>query len=423
MAQTIAITVDQISGGYKTPVSTLSASNFTVRLASSTGTNVTFGYFSNEGNSNYVLGNFTIPASSTAQGASVNVAINGTLRPELGTFRVYADNDEPWTAQKTIDLAAARLDRGVVGQLVNAGCDTIFGQIQYDDSVAESSITGINRKGLIHRGYVDDALSSGLNGAYLPLSGGTVNGNVTINASRLSLVATALSGESASAYLKRVSASSMSVYNYLGTYPTGNHFTYGYQNTDQENVSVFSMGCDDGEIPYINFHNRQILNFSGNISMAGYMPLTGGVFSGSVSANGPRFILNNTQFGSKGTTGEFANVTASGITANQRGFHIKSNLAVTTVGDLFSIFYNDTNPDPHTPFRVGAAPDESAYIVLDASLSSNQFTTSDPDSGGDIGELSTEVYGDGTFTLTQPDKWFIIKENGAEYRIPAYLKT
>lgn len=156
MALTIPITVGQVSGGNYQPVSSLSSTNFTIRLSSATGTTISYSTFSNEGNGNYVFGGFTIPAGSTAQGASVNVAINGTLRPELGTFIVYADNDMPWTAQKTIDLAAARLDRGVQGQLVSAGCDTIFGQIQYDDAVAESSITGINRKGLIHKFYVDD---------------------------------------------------------------------------------------------------------------------------------------------------------------------------------------------------------------------------------------------------------------------------
>lgn len=100
MAQTIAISVEQVSGGYKAPISTLSATNFTVRLSSATGTSVPFAYFSNEGNSNYVIGQLTIPASTTAQGALVNVAINGTLRPELGTFRVYNDDDEPYTATK-----------------------------------------------------------------------------------------------------------------------------------------------------------------------------------------------------------------------------------------------------------------------------------------------------------------------------------
>lgn len=183
MALTIPIFVGQNVGGNIQPVSSLSSTNFTIRLASSTGTTISFSTFSNEGNGNYVFGGFTIPASSTAQGAEVNVAINGSLRSELGTFVVYANGDEPWTAQKTIDLAAARLDRGVGGQLWNAGCDTIFGQIQADDSVPESSMTGNSRKSLIHKFYVDDnfATTASVSGIIGFATGSLTSGYVTIN--------------------------------------------------------------------------------------------------------------------------------------------------------------------------------------------------------------------------------------------------
>lgn len=269
--------------------------------------------------------------------------------------------------------------------------------------------------------FASSASVSSLTGAYLPISGGQINGNVTANMSALTLVQTNVNGFAASANLKKVSSSSMHIYNNLGTFPTGEHFTYGFFNTDQEHVPVFSMGCDDGEIPYIDFKNRQILNFNGTISMAGYMPLTGGVFSGSVTANGPRLILGNTQFGSKSTTGDFAKITTSGATANARGFHVKSSLGVIGSGDLFSIFYTDTNPDNHYPIAIGADPStELPYIKLSSEL----FKDEAPDSGGDIGELSAEVYGDGSMTLTEPTKWLEFKDNtGVIYKIPAYLKT
>lgn len=154
-----------------------------------------------------------------------------------------------------------------------------------------------------------------------------------------------------------------------------------------------------------------------------YLPLSGGTLNGTVTFNSSIWNYVATKINGQAATADFNKVTVSGATANSRGFHVKSNLGVVTAGDFLSVFYTDTNPDSWTPFRVGADPSsEQPYIVLDASISSNQFTTTTPASNLAIPQTAY-IGASGNALLAQPAKWLEVKDSsGGSYLIPAYPK-
>lgn len=274
MAIKIPIQISQVVGGNLQPVSTLSSSDFDIVLASDGVTPVPYSDFSNLGNGNYTFGTFTIPASTTAQGAQVQVKINGVLKSALGTFTVYPDNGEPWTSQKTVDLAAQRVDR--------AG-DTIFNWLTYipDGSFNPMMpLTAAVASGvLVCYKYVNDnfATTGSVSGiqnaslsAYASLTGtngftglNTFNNAVLFNTSTVSLVATNLWGTGATGNFKRHNVEVVSNTASAGVFGNGVDMMNSlYKDTGGDTRNIISWGFDSGENPYINFHNTPVQNIN-----------------------------------------------------------------------------------------------------------------------------------------------------------------
>ena len=346
MAINIPIHIDQIVGGNEQPVTTLSATNFDVVLASDGSTSVWSATgFANLGNGNYTLNGFSIPSSTTAQGAQVQVKLNGTLKPALGTFNVYTDNGEPWSRAKSEWADAKALDRA--GDQLT-GNDTL----SYNNGTGGNfdcfSMTGGNTTtvglsavapiGYFARKYASTGSVSALVGLSLSgiptLSGNNVfNGSNTFNNSSFSFVATNIYGMAATANLHKVNVSACNVYTDAGYFGNGvDMFTVRFRDTGGGNNDLFAIGFDAGELGYLDFKNTPVRNFSGNVTLTAYGALSAlntwtanNRFTGNLSAN--KFFIGS-------TAGVSYNTSSDAISQVNSVFGVVTSITSTAISSI-----------------------------------------------------------------------------------------
>ena len=197
--------------------------------------------------------------------------------------------------------------------------------------------------------------------------------------------------------------------------------TYSPTGAGMDVISMTGSNVSASSVPTKGYVD---LRTAAATSIPYYLPLSGGTLNGTVTFNSGIWNYVATKINGQAATADLNKITVSGLTSNYRGVHVKSNMSLGVNGDFLSVYYTDTNPDPWTPFRVGADPStELPYIVLDGSISSNQFTTTTPTENA-IFDATTDYYGtDSRKMLSKPDKWIEIKETGGvSYLVPAYLK-
>lgn len=197
--------------------------------------------------------------------APYKLYVNGNVVSNWGgsTGRFVVSNDMA-TINYVEDAIARRVDR--------AG-DTLLGPyyLTYSPTGAGMDVitmsgSNVSASAVPTKGYVDlmtaGALSSltGSLSLYMPLTGGTFTGPVTFNTTTVNAVATKCNFQSATGDWKYISVSSaivnngsLSVYNNLGTTPSGDMFKLYYLNTDQETVTPFRVYHDSAELPHADF--------------------------------------------------------------------------------------------------------------------------------------------------------------------------
>lgn len=203
----------------------------------------------------------------------------------------------------------------------------------------------------------------------------------------------------------------------LGPY----YLTYSPTGVGMDVIAMTGSNVSASAVPTKGYVDLMMASAT---SIPYYLPLSGGTLNGNVTFNASVWNYVATKINGQAATADLNKITVSGLTSNYRGVHVKSNMSLGVNGDFLSVYYTDTNPDPWTPFRVGADPStELPYIVIDGSISSNQFTTNGS-ATATILAPATEYYGtSSTRYLGTPTKWLEIKESGGvSYLIPAYLK-
>lgn len=157
--QKIGLTCATVDGdGDYNPQTGLLQSQFKFVLASDNVTEVTFTGFDEISEGNYAFWGFNVPTFESVAPTNdtyperyqVRVKINDTFQDGFGNITIYRDDREPVGRGYTDQ----RLYRGTGAQDPNDGCDTIFGLVQYDDSVNLNDITPTDAS-LIHKKWAD----------------------------------------------------------------------------------------------------------------------------------------------------------------------------------------------------------------------------------------------------------------------------
>jgi|GEM_PF-4044186 len=167
--QKLAITVTDVVDNQIVPITNLEQGSFKFVKSSDNSTEIVFIGFYNNGNGNYLFWGFDVPAYETQpnfpETYQVRLKINNVFQDGYGVFNVYRDEREP----NGQGVLWGRLDRGISGQDPNAGCDSIFGLINYDAAVTLANLTPFDGS-LVHKKWVTDNYQPLVSGGFVTLA-------------------------------------------------------------------------------------------------------------------------------------------------------------------------------------------------------------------------------------------------------------
>lgn len=203
----------------------------------------------------------------------------------------------------------------------------------------------------------------------------------------------------------------------LGPY----YLTYSPTGAGMDVIAMTGSNVSASAVPTKGYVDLMMASAT---SIPYYLPLSGGTLNGTVTFNSGIWNFVATKINGQAASADFNKITVSGLTSNYRGVHVKTNMSLGVNSDFLSVSYTDTNPDTWTPLRVGADPaSELPYVVIDASLSTNQFTTNAASNTTILSPASNYYGASSSSYLAVPHKWIEIKETGGvSYLIPAFLK-